>query len=226
MESFVLPFDDMKLVSRQGWRAERRDNRRIVSMSWANEHPELVRYRWHNGTDWVRHHGRTQGTELRAGMESIVRFADARGGVTPFTGYGNAVVLQYSDQVLSLFAHCDEILVVPGDRVQAGQPVATIGRTSRPGREISSAHLHWELVKRWPLRADATRERYDVLASLATQGYRLDGNAVLTAGAREEVIPSGTVRAHPQPYRPSESGGFVDLVVLAAIVRAATRDRR
>jgi murein DD-endopeptidase MepM/ murein hydrolase activator NlpD len=210
----------MKLVSRQGWRAEVRDTLRIVSLDWAAQHPNEVRYRWHNGADWVSASGETEGVPLVASLPAVVRYADARGGVGMFAGYGSAVVLEYAPNVLSLYAHCRDVLVPVGANVEAGTHVATVGRTSRPGRFVGRAHLHWELAFSWPLRAADTRKRYDVLASLEAAGWFLQRDATLGRAPREHAIRSGTVRAHPAPYPPSETGGIVDLLLVGAAVRA------
>jgi hypothetical protein len=147
----------MKLVSRQGWRAEVRDTLRIVSLDWAAQHPNEVRYRWHNGADWVSASGETEGVPLVASLPAVVRYADG---------------------------------------------------------------IHWELAFSWPLRAADTRKRYDVLASLEAAGWFLQRDATLGRAPREHAIRSGTVRAHPAPYPPSETGGIVDLLLVGAAVRA------
>ena len=71
-------------------------------------------------------------------------FAPARGKVV-FAGAldvrGSATILDHGWGVYSGYWHQSEILVKPGDAVQAGQVIGKIGATGR----ITGEHLHWEI---------------------------------------------------------------------------------
>jgi len=196
---FVLPFEAMRLTSRQGPRPT--VGGRVVSADTPG-----AEWKQHNGTDWTHPDAPTEGTILRAGADAVVEFADNRGGVQPFGGYGNAIVLRYGPRVLSLFAHCQAIDVAAGARVVAGAPVARAGRTSRPGVLLSTSHLHWELVTRWPLAPEDTADRYDVLSSLAAAGYGIDGRGRLVYSG-----PSSGAAARPEAGQPG--GPHLDAIL-------------
>lgn len=212
MMSFVLPFDGMRLISRQGWRAYNEASGAVVGPEFAAAHPDLVGWRWHNGTDWTNAAGETDGTQLHAGAPAEVLFADNRGGVRPFGGYGNAIVLRYAPGVLSLFAHCRQVFAVVGTRVDAGDVVATVGDTSRPGGRTGGPHLHWELTTSWPLLPEDTRARYDVLQSLEAAGWFLDSHARLVRGSVRGRTPG-------EPTTRKPGAGWVDLAIVYAIAR-------
>jgi murein DD-endopeptidase MepM/ murein hydrolase activator NlpD len=65
----------------------------------------------------------------------VVVFAD------PYAGYGNLVVLQHANKVTTHYAHCESIRVRPGQHVNAGQIIATVGNTGHS----TGPHLHFEL---------------------------------------------------------------------------------
>jgi murein DD-endopeptidase MepM/ murein hydrolase activator NlpD len=89
-------------------------------------------YRYfHSGLDFCG----TVGTEL---------FAPALGEVL-YTGLlrvrGNVVVIDHGWGVFTAYDHLSEILVQPGQRVQAGQVIGLGGETGR----TTGPHLHWEV---------------------------------------------------------------------------------
>jgi len=57
--------------------------------------------------------------------------------------YGNLVALRHGDRFISLFGHCEEVLVRTGQRVAQGEVLATVGSTGWSTRP----HLHYEI--RW-----------------------------------------------------------------------------
>lgn len=56
------------------------------------------------------------------------------------TGYGNLLILKHNDRWLSAYAHNDSMLVKEGDRVKAGQKIATMGATG-----TFRTQLHFEI---------------------------------------------------------------------------------
>ncbi len=56
-------------------------------------------------------------------------------------GYGNQIKLEHSTELYTFYAHLDEVFVRPGDRVPAGFPLGTMGRSGL-ARE---RHLHFGL---------------------------------------------------------------------------------
>ena len=55
--------------------------------------------------------------------------------------YGNYLILQHTDGVCALYAHCEQLLVKEGEHIQAGQIIATVGDTGT----ATGYHLHLEL---------------------------------------------------------------------------------
>ena len=57
---------------------------------------------------------------------------------------GRTVVIASGDSFRTIFGHCREILVRPGMRVRAGDPIATVGDTGW----TTAPHLHYEVRRR------------------------------------------------------------------------------
>ncbi len=55
-------------------------------------------------------------------------------------GYGNVIILEHDDLVMTVYAHNESNLVRLGEQVKKGQPIATVGSTGNS----SSPHLHFE----------------------------------------------------------------------------------
>jgi lipoprotein NlpD len=83
-----------------------------------------------------------EGTTVGAAAAGAVVYAGEQ------SGYGSIVILRHDDGLLTLYAHASAILVRHGDRVEAGQPIARVGRSGR----TSGPHLHFEV-------RDGTRPR-------------------------------------------------------------------
>lgn len=75
------------------------------------------------------------GTPIRAINDGLVAYSD-----NSMSGYGNVVVLIHADGTTSLYAHCRETWVFPGQRVERGQTIAVVGMTGMTG----GPHLHFE----------------------------------------------------------------------------------
>jgi murein DD-endopeptidase MepM/ murein hydrolase activator NlpD len=78
-----------------------------------------------------------QGTPIRAAKSGIVVVAEKK-----TTGYGNRIVINHGGGYSTLYAHCDTLLVSVGDRVEAGEKIATVGSTGRS----TGPHLHFEVI--------------------------------------------------------------------------------
>jgi murein DD-endopeptidase MepM/ murein hydrolase activator NlpD len=88
--------------------------------------------RFHGGIDISGE----QGTPIVAADEGVVMFS----GRGP-DGYGNAVMLDHGDGLMTLYAHNERNVVRQGERVRRGQTVALMGDTGR----ASGTHVHFEV---------------------------------------------------------------------------------
>ena len=57
-------------------------------------------------------------------------------------GYGNFIMLDHGDDYLSLYAHCNDLLIVKGEVVSFGQQIGTIGSS-----EINKPTLKFQIRK-------------------------------------------------------------------------------
>lgn len=55
--------------------------------------------------------------------------------------YGNKVMIEHGDGIVTLYGHCSEVLVKVGESVEIGECIAKIGTTGRS----TGPHLHFEL---------------------------------------------------------------------------------
>lgn len=76
-----------------------------------------------------------EGTAVGAAASGSVIYAGEQ------SGYGWIVILKHAAGLLTLYAHASAILVRQGQQVQAGQPVARVGRSGR----TTGPHLHFEV---------------------------------------------------------------------------------
>ncbi len=82
------------------------------------------------------------GTPVLAPADGNVVFAgvfDRREG--EWWRLGRLVALRHGERFLTLFGHCDQLLVRRGERVRRGQPIATVGGTGW----TTTQHLHYEI---------------------------------------------------------------------------------
>jgi murein DD-endopeptidase MepM/ murein hydrolase activator NlpD len=109
-----------------------------------------------------RHHGvdvgAPEGTPIRVPVGGVVLSAGPRGG------YGNAVEVDHGNGLVTLYGHAAELLVTPGEFVQPGQEIATVGSSGRS----TGPHLHFEVRE--------GGRAIDPLRALKKYGLRADGS--------------------------------------------------
>ncbi len=62
-------------------------------------------------------------------------------GTGIFAGYGYAVIIDHGGGMRTLYAHCSDVIVNPGQRVDKGQTIAFVGNTGMS----TGPHLHFEI---------------------------------------------------------------------------------
>lgn len=55
--------------------------------------------------------------------------------------YGKYIIVDHGEEILTLYAHCGEIIAKEGDEIQAGQMIAKVGATGN----VTGPHLHFEI---------------------------------------------------------------------------------
>ena len=88
-------------------------------------------FSFHTGQDFAA----PGGSPVLAPADGIVTLAE------PLTVRGISVILDHGAGLFTGYWHLQEALVVPGEKVQAGEPIGLVGTTGRSTGE----HLHWEL---------------------------------------------------------------------------------
>lgn len=92
--------------------------------------------RYHRGADIAAEYGAT----IIAADNGVVEVAaDVRG--TALWSYGKMVKIDHGNGFATLYAHCSELLVEPGDYVVKGQPIARVGSTGYS----TGNHCHFEI---------------------------------------------------------------------------------
>lgn len=94
-------------------------------------HPIYGTGRFHKGCDFTTDYG----MPIHATAAGIVVHSDWLGG------YGQVVEIDHGQGVHTLFAHCGELKVKKGQRVQRGQLLGTVGMTGL----TSGPHCHYEV---------------------------------------------------------------------------------
>jgi lipoprotein NlpD len=74
------------------------------------------------------------GEPIHAALDGKVVFAGTQ------RGYGNVIILEHDDYVMTVYAHNEANLVRLGDLVKKGQPIASVGQTGT----ATGPHLHFE----------------------------------------------------------------------------------
>jgi murein DD-endopeptidase MepM/ murein hydrolase activator NlpD len=96
-------------------------------------HPISGEKNHHKGVDI----GLPAGTPIQSGQDGTVTFAGYSGD------YGNVVIIESADGIVSKYAHCDTLSVAAGQSVNSGDVIATVGNTGNS----NGVHLHVEALK-------------------------------------------------------------------------------
>ncbi|HIJ94578.1 MAG TPA: M23 family metallopeptidase [Desulfuromonadales bacterium] len=132
-------------------------------------------WRQHNGVDIAI----PTGTAVMPVAAGVVIYCGAR------SGYGNTVIVEHDNGIVTLYAHNSQILVSQGQPVTAGSTLALSGSTGRS----TGPHLHFEAWQAGTNITDAfvpgsTRKLSDLRLVAATQR---------SSRFRSEVLSDGSV---------------------------------
>ena len=85
----------------------------------------------HNGVDIAAR----QGQPIWSTADGLVVFAGWD------TYFGNKIIIKHGERYVSIYGHCDKILVSPDQPVRRGQVIALVGSSGKS----TGPHLHYEL---------------------------------------------------------------------------------
>ena len=96
-------------------------------------HPVYGYGKFHAGCDFTTPHG----TPIQATAAGVVCHSDWMGG------YGKVIEIDHGNGLKTLYAHCSELLVQNGAKVEKGQMIAKVGTTGLS----SGPHCHYEVSR-------------------------------------------------------------------------------
>lgn len=94
-------------------------------------HPITHKMAFHEGLDLAP----GWGARVVASQDGQVLFAGIR------AGYGRLIILDHGQGLTSWYAHLDEMLVKPSEKVHRGELIGKVGNTGR----VTGPHLHFEV---------------------------------------------------------------------------------
>ena len=95
-------------------------------------HPIQGVYKYHSGLD-IGNAG--YGAPIVAAMDGVVTYA------SEMSGYGNCVMINHGNGIITLYGHGQDIIAKVGDQVKQGDLIMTVGSTGNS----TGPHLHFEV---------------------------------------------------------------------------------
>jgi murein DD-endopeptidase MepM/ murein hydrolase activator NlpD len=109
-----------------------KDRKRLTSGFGPRVHPISGTIRFHSGVDLTAEIG----TPIYATGDGVVESTNYN------SGYGNCVVIDHGFGYKTLYGHCKDMVVRPGQKVVRGQQIATVGMTG----STTGPHVHYEVI--------------------------------------------------------------------------------
>lgn len=116
--------------------------------SWSRYVTSEFGFRWHPVYgDWRGHKGidisNSLGDSITAAASGTVTYVCNTWGGQNYggTGYGNYLTIDHGNGIVTLYAHCSDVIVSQGDYVSSGQVIAYVGSTGTS----TGAHIHFEV---------------------------------------------------------------------------------
>ena len=76
------------------------------------------------------------GTPIKSVESGIVEFSGYS------SGFGNYIIIKHDDKIMSLYAHCSELLYKKGASINKGDVIALVGSSGK----ATGSHLHLEFI--------------------------------------------------------------------------------
>lgn len=88
------------------------------------------------------------GSPIHAAADGVVTFAERypSSGSPHWWRFGNLIAVQSGEEFVTLYGHCQDVEVRPGQRVRRGDRLGTVGRSEL----ANTTHLHYEIRRRVP----------------------------------------------------------------------------
>ena len=156
-----------------------------IDFTWPCEETEVTCQLWgykgHTGIDI----GVNKGSKIYAAAEGTVVKVKISG-----TGYGNHIIIDHGSGVQTLYAHCSDIFVALGQKVEKGEEIARTGSTGNS----TGTHLHFEVRENGvyvdPLKHIPTPAQEKYLSSAYSVLSRKNYEKLDEIAAMEFVLPS------------------------------------
>ena len=110
-------------------------NGRITSSFGIRRNPFSGKKEFHNGVDI----GCPIGTPVKSSADGKVIFSGSK------DGYGNMIVIEHIDKMITVYAHLDSMQKATGDEVKRNEVIALSGATGT----VTGPHLHFEIRKNY-----------------------------------------------------------------------------
>jgi murein DD-endopeptidase MepM/ murein hydrolase activator NlpD len=108
-----LPLKNLQLTSSYGYRT----------------HPVTGKYAFHAGVD------------LRSKQDTVYAVMNGTVSTVNYSNFLGIYIRLDHDQFQSVYGHLSQVFVVPGDTIEAGQPIGITGATGR----VTGEHLHFSI---------------------------------------------------------------------------------
>ncbi|HEY0721387.1 MAG TPA: peptidoglycan DD-metalloendopeptidase family protein [Gammaproteobacteria bacterium] len=131
--------EQKKMRTSSGRALEKPDNGPKTVMSawrWPTEGKVVARFDPDSGKKGIDITGRSEQPIFSAAAGDVVYSGSG------LLGYGKLIIIKHDDVYLSAYGHNSQLLVKEGDKVAAGQKIATMGISPKEG-----AILHFEIRK-------------------------------------------------------------------------------
>jgi murein DD-endopeptidase MepM/ murein hydrolase activator NlpD len=130
------------------------------------------------------------GSLIHASADGVVTFAGRYPSSSPrWWRFGNLIAVQSGEEFVTLYGHCQDVEVRPGQRVRRGDRLGTVGRSEL----TNTAQLHYEIRRRVP---GGELRPVDPLMYILDHQWPNEERLLRAGGANDtfEPLPAGIAR--------------------------------